>query len=213
MIRILIADDHALFREGLKHILQENPDMVVAGVAGSGQEVMDKVWKEDYDVVLLDIAMPGMNGLDTLKLLKAQKPKLRVLVVSMYPEEQYALRAIKAGAMGYLTKVRASDELIEAVRRVGSGRNYVSPSIAERLLFDMADDSGRAPHERLSDREYQILCMIASGKTVSRIAEELNLSVKTVSTYRIRILEKTGMKTNAELTNYAIKQNLICLTD
>jgi len=213
MTRILVADDHKLFREGLKQILGEHKDLLVAGEASNGQEVVDEVWKRDFDLVLLDISMPGMSGLDVLKHLKAQKPRLRVLVLSMYPEEQYAVRAIRAGAAGYLTKASAADELIQAIRKICSGGRYISVSIAEKLLFDLNPDTGKLPHEKLSDREYQILCMIASGKTVSRIAEELNLSVKTVSTYRVRILEKMGMGSNAELTNYAIKQNLICLTD
>ncbi len=213
MIRILIADDHAIFREGLRQILEDDADMVVADEASGGQEVLDKVSKNDYDLLLLDIAMPGLNGLDTLKLLRSSKPKLRVLVLSMYPEEQYAVRAIKAGAAGYITKKSASEELIEAIKKVSRGGRYISASIAETLLFDLEPEPERPVHERLSDREYQVLCMIASGKTVSEIAAQLFLSVKTVSTHRIHILEKMKMKNNAELTNYAIKHNLICLTD
>jgi DNA-binding NarL/FixJ family response regulator len=155
--------------------------------------------------------MPGLNGLETLKLLKGQKPKLRVLILSMYPEEQYAVRAIKAGASGYITKASASEELLEAIRKVSQGGRYISLSIAEKLLFDLEPE--RPPHERLSDREYQVLCMIARGKTVSEIALELFLSVKTVSTHRVHILEKMRMKSNAELTNYAIKHNLVSMTD
>ncbi len=213
MTRILIADDHAIFREGLRQILEDVPDLVVADEASGGQEVLDKVSKNDYDLLVLDIAMPGLNGLDTLKLLKTQKPKLRVLVLSMYPEEQYAVRAIKAGAAGYITKVSASEELIDAIRKISKGGRYISASIAERLLFDLEPEAERPVHEKLSDREYQILCMIAMGKTVSEIAGELFLSVKTVSTHRVHILEKMKMKSNAELTNYTIKHNLISLTD
>jgi two-component system invasion response regulator UvrY len=211
MTRILIADDHAIFREGLKQILEDVPGMVVVDDASRGQEVLEKVAKNDYDLLLLDIAMPGLSGLETLKLLKGQKPKLRVLILSMYPEEQYAVRAIKAGASGYITKASASEELLEAIRKVSQGGRYISLSIAEKLLFDLEPE--RPPHERLSDREYQVLCMIARGKTVSEIALELFLSVKTVSTHRVHILEKMRMKNNAELTNYAIKHNLVSMTD
>ena len=212
-MKILIADDHALFREGLKQILRENFEGSFLDQASSGYEVMDKISTGDYDLVLLDIAMPGLSGLDVLKQLRIQKPKLRVLVLSMYPEGQYAVRAIRAGASGYLTKRSASDELIEAIKKVSAGSIYVTAAIAEKLMVDFRPDTGKPPHELLSDREFQILCMIASGKTVSVIAEELNLSVKTVSTHRVHILEKMKMKNNAELTNYAIKYQIINLTD
>ncbi len=213
MIKILIADDHAIFRHGLRQILEENPDMFVGGEASNGQDVLDQVWRSDFDLLLLDINMPGMSGLEALKQLKTQKPKLKVLVLSMYPEEQYAIRALKAGASGYITKASASEELIEAIRKVSQGGKYVSASLAEKLLFDFEADVDKPLHELLSDREYEVLCMIASGKTVSQIAEELCLSVKTVSTHRVRILEKMRMKNNAELTNYAIKQKLIDISD
>jgi two-component system invasion response regulator UvrY len=210
--RILVADDHAIFREGLRQILEDFDDLVV-DEASRGQEVLDKVAKNDYDLLLLDIAMPGLSGLDTLKLLKNQKPRLRVLILSMYPEEQYAVRAIKAGASGYITKASASEELIEAIRKVSTGGRHISSSLAEKLLFDLETEQERQLHERLSDREYQILCLIGRGKTVSEIAQELALSVKTVSTHRGHILEKMKMKTNAELTNYVIKHSLISMTD
>ncbi len=213
MKRILIADDHAIFRHGLRQILEENPELSVIGEASNGQEVLDQVWKNECDLLLLDISMPGMNGLEVLKQLKSQKPKLKVLVLSMYPEEQYAVRALKAGASGYITKASASEELMEAIRKISLGGKYVSVSLAESLLLDLESDADRPPHEALSDREYQVLCMIASGKTVSDIAEELCLSVKTVSTHRVRILEKMKLKNNAELTNYTIKHKLIDLTD
>ena len=213
MIRILIADDHAIFRHGLRQILEENSDMSVDGEASNGQDVLDQIWRNDFDLLLLDINMPGMSGLETLKQLKAQKPKLKVLVLSMYPEEQYAIRALKAGASGYITKASASEELIEAIRKVSQGGKYVSASLAEKLILDFESDIDRLPHELLSDREFEVLCMIASGKTVSQIAEELCLSVKTVSTHRVRILEKMRMKNNAELTNYAIKHELIDISD
>jgi len=209
MINILIADDHTIVRKGLKQILAETPDMVVADEASNGQEVLEKVRKSNFDVVLLDISMPGRSGLDILKELKSERPKLPVLVLSMYPEEQYAVRVLRAGAAGYLTKESAPDELVVAMRKVAQGKKYVSPSLAEKLAFDLEMDSTRPPHEVLSDREYQVLCMIASGKTVGEIAENLALSTKTISTYRARILEKMNMKNNAELTHYAIQNKLV----
>ena len=209
MINILIADDHTIVRKGLKQILAETPDMVVADEASNGQEVLEKVRKSNFDVVLLDISMPGRSGLDILKELKSERPKLPVLVLSMYPEEQYAVRVLRAGAAGYLTKESAPDELVVATRKVAQGKKYVSPSLAEKLAFDLEMDSTRPPHEVLSDREYQVLCMIASGKTVGEIAENLALSTKTISTYRARILEKMNMKNNAELTHYAIQNKLV----
>ncbi len=212
-MKILIADDHALFREGLKQILQENFDGLVLDQANNGYEVLDKISGNDYDLLLLDIAMPGISGLDVLKQLRIIRPRLHVLVLSMYPEGQYAVRAIKAGASGYLTKRSASDELIEAIKKVSKGGIYVTAAIAEKLMVDFRPDTGKPSHELLSDREFQIFCMISSGKTVSTIAEELNLSVKTVSTHRVHILEKMKMKNNAELTNYAIKHQVINLTD
>ncbi len=212
-MKILIADDHALFREGLKQILQESFEDAATAQASNGYEVMDKITTDDYDLLLLDIAMPGLSGLDVLKQLRLKRPKLKVLVLSMYPEGQYAVRAIKAGASGYLTKRSASDELIEAIKRVSQGGIYVTTAIAEKLMFDLKPDTGKPSHELLSDREFQIFCMIASGKTVGTIAEELNLSVKTVSTHRVHILDKMSMKNNAELTNYAIKYQVINLTD
>jgi two-component system invasion response regulator UvrY len=209
MIKILVADDHAVVREGLKQILSETPDMVVAGEASSGQEVLNKVRKNNYDVVLLDISMPGRGGLDVLKQLKDEKPGLPVLILSIYPEEQYAVRALRAGASGYLTKESASDELIAAIRKISQGRKYVSASLAEKLAFDMEINAEKPTHEMLSDREYQVMCMIAKGKTIKEIAGELSLSVKTISTYRSRILDKMRMKNNAELTYYAIKNKLV----
>jgi len=209
MIRIFIADDHAVVREGLKHILSEMPDVLIAGEAGNGQEVLEKVGRKDYDLILLDIAMPGRDGLEILKDLKLQKPKLPVLILSMFPEEQYALRALKSGASGYLTKDSIPDELIKAVRKILNGGKYISSSFSEKLLFSFDSDVEKPIHETLSDREYQVMRMIASGKTLQGIADELSLSVKTISTYRSRILEKMGMKNNAELTHYAIKLNLV----
>jgi len=209
MIRILIADDHRIVREGLKQILAETPDMMVVDEASNGQEVLGRVWENDYDVVLLDISMPGRSGLDILKQLKNERPKLAVLVLSMYSEEQYAIRALRAGASGYMTKESAPDELIEAIRKVSTGRKYISTTVAEKLAVSLEANDERPAHESLSDREYQVMCMIASGKTIKTIADELSLSVKTVSTYRTRILEKMRMKNNAELTHYSIQNRLV----
>jgi DNA-binding NarL/FixJ family response regulator len=209
MIRILIADDHEMFREGIKRICEDDHDIVIAGEAGNGHEVLDLVSKHEFDLLLLDIAMPGLNGLDTLKQLKTLKPKLRVLVLSMYPEDEYAVRAIKAGAAGYLTKARASHELMVAIRKISSGKNYINASVAEKLIFDMTPGHEGLPHESLSDREYQIFSMIVKGEKVSEIADELYISVKTVSTHRIRILSKMNMKSTAELVKYAVEHKLI----
>ncbi len=209
MIRILIADDHAIVRKGLKQIISETQDMIVADEAGDGQEVLNKVRKDSFDMVLLDISMPGRTGLDILRELKAEKPRMPILVLSMYPEEQYAVRVLRAGASGYLTKESAPDELIAAIRKVSLGKKYITPSLAERLAFDLDIDSDKPLHETLSDREYQVLCLIASGKTVGEIAEKLSLSAKTISTYRARILEKMNMKNNAELTHYALQHKLV----
>ncbi len=209
MINILIADDHTIVRKGLKQILAETQDMVVTGEASNGFEVMEKVRSNHYDVLLLDISMPGKSGLDILKELKTEQPKLPVLVLSMYPEEQYAVRVLRAGASGYLTKESAPDELVVAMRKVAQGKKYVSPSLAEKLAVELEADATKPAHEMLSDREYQVLCMIASGKTVGEIAEKLSLSAKTISTYRARILEKMNMKNNAELTHYAIQNKLV----
>ena len=209
MLRILIADDHPIVRTGLKKILDENPEKVLYEEAQNGHEALHRVRNHKYDLILLDIAMPNMNGLDCLKVIKKEHPRIPVLVISMYPEEQYAVRALKAGASGYLTKQSASDELLTAIRKVLSGGKYVSSSLAEKLAWQLETDSDVHPHERLSDREYQVLRLIASGKTTTLIAEELCLSVKTISTYRTRILEKMNLKNNAELTHYAIKNHLV----
>ncbi len=209
MIKVLITDDHAVVRKGLKQIIDETPGMLAVDEAASGHEAMEKIRKNEYDVVLLDIAMPGKSGLDTLKELKLERPSLPVLILTIYPEEQYALRVLKAGAAGYLTKESAPAELVTAIKKVSEGGRYISPSLAEKLAFNIGTDTDIDPHEKLSDREYQVMCMIASGKTVSDIADEMSLSVKTISTYRTRILEKMGMKNNAEMTHYAIKKELV----
>lgn len=207
-IRVLIADDHAIIRQGLKQILSETPDLVVAGEASNGIEVMHLVRDGLGDIVLMDVSMPDRNGIDALKLIKKEYPRLPVLVLSMHPEEHYALRALKAGAAGYVTKQSAPESLVNAIRQVAAGKKYVSPAVAQQLAEAITDDDERPPHEKLSDREYQTLVLIASGKALSQIAEELNLSVKTVSVYRARLLEKMKMKNNAELTHYGLKHGL-----
>lgn len=209
MLRILIADDHPVFRQGLRQILNEASDMVVTDEVSDGLEVLGRVRVGCCDVVLLDISLPGRNGIDILKQLKKERPKLPVLMLTMHPEEQYAIRALKAGASGYLTKESTPDELITAIRKVSAGGKYVSSSLAETLAYELGRMDEKAPHETLSDREYQIMLLIASGKTVTEIAESLSLSIKTVSTYRSRILEKMRMKNSAELTYYAIKNQLV----
>ena len=208
-IKILIADDHAIVRRGLKEILEDTPDIVAAGEASNGREVLEKLQAESWDVLVLDITMPGRSGLDILKDIKQIKPHLPVLILSMHAEEQFATRMIKAGAAGYLNKESAPDELVKAIRKVYGGGKYVSAAQAERMVDELTGDSNKQPHELLSDREYEILCLIASGRTPTQIAKQLSLSVKTVSTYRARILEKMRLTTNAELTHYAIKAGLV----
>ncbi|HOO44584.1 MAG TPA: response regulator transcription factor [Deltaproteobacteria bacterium] len=209
MIRVLIADDHPIVREGLKQILSETDDIIVVDEAANGQEVLNYAWNKPYDIILLDISMPGRDGLEVLRELKHTKPKLPVLILSMYPEEHYAIRVLRGGASGYLTKSSAPDELISAIRKVASGRKYISSTLAERLTYELDRDSDRPVHESLSDREYQVMHMIASGKTIKEIADELCLSVKTVSTYRSRIMEKMNMKNNAEIVLYAVQNKLV----
>jgi two-component system invasion response regulator UvrY len=208
MLKILIADDHPVVRRGLKQIIAEISDMVVADEATDGWEVLSKVRAGDYDVVLLDITMPGKNGIDVLTQLKCEKPSLPILVLSMHPEEQFAVRALRAGASGYLTKESAPNELVTAIQKVSSGGMYVSPSLAEELA-SVIQQSEKLPHKSLSNREYQVMCLFASGKTATEIAKEMSLSVKTISTYRSRILEKMGMKNNAQFIRYAVKNRLV----
>ena len=210
MIRVLIADDHTLFREGLKKIIAGTSDIVVAGEASNGNEVLARLKDGRYDVLVLDIAMPDKDGLDVLKETRARYQGLPVLMLSMFPEEQFATRVLKAGASGYLTKESVPEVLIMAIRKVARGEKYVSESLAEKLVSGLSDDTRKMPHERLSDREYQILCLIASGKRMKEIASQLSLSPTTISTYRSRILEKMGMTSNAELTLYASRNHLLC---
>lgn len=209
MIRVFIVDDHPIVREGLKQILRESPDIAVAGEAGNSQEALSLTREHDFDVMLLDISLPGRSGLDILDQIKSLKPEMNVLILSAYPEEQYAVRALRSSADGYLTKASASDELITAIRKVSHGGKYISAALGEKLAFDLAGDTARPLHASLSDREYQVLCMIASGNTVKEIGETLNLSIKTISTYRRRILEKMQMKNNAQITHYAFQQGLV----
>jgi len=209
-IKILIADDHPIVRAGIKQILAETSDMVAADEAGSGQEVLNLIQKKDYDVILLDISMPGRSGLEVLKDLKKEKPKTPVLILSIYPEEQYAIRALRAGASGYLTKSSAPNELVSAIRKISSGGRYITEALAEKLASYFAMDLKKPLHETLSDREYQVMLMIAAGKTVTEIAGELCLSVKTISTYRTHILEKMYLKNNSEIARYAIQNDLLC---
>ena len=208
-MKILLTDDHALVRQGLRLILADHFKKATFGEARNAQEALNRVWNEKWDVVVLDITMPGRSGLEVLKEIKRSKPKLPVLVVSMHPEDQFAVRILKAGASGYLTKESAGEELVGAINKVTGGGRYISPSLAERMASYLAIDVQKAPHERLSDREFLVLRMIASGKQVSQIAKELSLSVATVSTYRARILEKMDMRNNAELTHYAIQKGLV----
>jgi DNA-binding NarL/FixJ family response regulator len=208
-MKILITDDHAVVRQGLKQILLEEFTRAEFGEATNAQEAIDRVWKENWDVVVLDITMPGRSGLEVLKEIKKCRPKLPVLVLSMHPEDQFAVRILKIGASGYMTKESAPNELVGAVRKVMAGGRYVSSSLAEKMASYLAVDVHTPPHERLSDREFLVLRLIASGKTPTAIAKELVLSVKTISTYRMRILEKMNMSNNAELTHYAIQNQLV----
>lgn len=209
MIKVLIADDHKIFRKGLKQVIDDAPGMQVADEAGSGKEVLSLVAKKHYDVIVLDISMPGASGLEILKQIRSDNPLLPVLVLSMHPEEQYALRVMKAGAAGYLTKESDEDEIITAIGKASRGRKYVTPSLAEKLAFAWEIDTEKPPHELLSDREYQVMLLLARGYGISDISNHLNLGISTVSTYRGRILEKTGFKNNAEITHYAIKNGLV----
>jgi DNA-binding NarL/FixJ family response regulator len=209
MIRVLIVDDHAILRRGLAEIILEAGDMQVIGEAGNSAQAIRCAREHALDVVLLDINLPDRNGIDTLKLLKAEMPKLAVLMLSMHPEEIYALRAIKAGAAGYLNKQGAPTLLVSAIRQVASGRRYISPAVAEALAGAIADNSEHPAHSTLSDREYETMRLIASGKTLTQIAAEMHLSVKTVSVYRARLLAKMQLKNNSELIHYALKNKLV----
>ncbi len=209
MLRILLADDHAVVRQGVKQILADAFANAMFGEAQNTHELLDLVATERWDIVVLDLTMPGGNGLEALKQLKHSQPQLPVLMLSMYPEDQYAVRTIRAGAAGYLNKESAPEELVTAIRKVLNGGEYVSASVADELVLHARHEDDQPVHKHLSDREYQVLCLIAAGKEVKEISTELSLSAKTISTYRARLLEKMNLKTNAELTHYAIQNNLV----
>lgn len=208
MIRILIADDHFIVREGLKQIVSEVSDMVVLDEARDGQEALKKALTKDFEIVILDISMPIKSGLDVLKELKEKKPSTNVLVLSVHPEEHYAVRVLKAGAAGYLTKESAPDELVMAIRKISQGRKYITMSLAEKLAGEIKKPADAPLHSVLSEREFRVLCMIAAGRSIKEISEELFLSIKTVSTYRSRILKKMGFRNNSELIRYSIENGL-----
>lgn len=209
MTNILIADDHMIVREGLKQVLVDTPDMVVTDEAKNGEEALSKALGSDFDVVVLDIALPDKSGLEVLRQIRDRKPKLPVLILSMYPEDQFALRVLKAGASGYLNKESAPEELINALRKASNGGKYISDTLLEEIADTLDFTTERPAQEILSDREFQVLCLIASGKSVKEIAGKLEINIKTVSTYRLRILEKMRMKNNSELTYYAVKNQLV----
>ena len=209
MIRILIADDHAVVRQGLKQIIADEADMQIVGEAEKASEVLNFVRQEDLNVIILDITMPGKSGLDLLPEIRNLRPMIKILILSMHAEEQFAIRALKSGASGYITKQSAPTELVKAIRKVNSGGKYISQSIAEQLAFFVSDDTNKPLHQRLSDREFQVMRMIAEGKTLREIADELFISDKTVGTYRTRIMEKMNMSRNAELIRYAVQNKII----
>ncbi len=209
MIRVLIADDHAIVRHGLKQIVAETDDITVIGEADTGAQAIKLVRNTPCDVVLMDISLPDRNGIEVLKQIKKEYPKLPVLMLSMHAEREFAVRALKAGASGYLTKQSAPMQLVDAIRHVATGKKYITPSLAEEVANMLSGDMEQPPHKLLSDREYQTLCLIASGKTLSGIATELILSPKTVSVYRARVLEKLNLKNNSDITRYAIKNQLV----
>lgn len=208
MIRVLVCDDHEVVRDGIRLIASETDDVRVVDEAATGQEGLQKALANDYDVVLLDVSLPDRNGVDVLKALLAQKPQTRVLILSMHPEEQYALRILKAGAYGYLTKSSASTELAAAIRKVAGGKRYITSTVAERLSEAFGTGAEQEAHEQLSDREYQVMCLLAGGRTVKDIALEMVLSPNTVKTYRSRVMRKMGFKNNADLVRYAVENRL-----
>ena len=209
MIRVVIADDHTILREGLKQLLQSAGDLDVVGEAGDGHEVLREVRARDFDVLLLDMSMPGRSGPELIRQVKAEKPRLRILVLSMHEEHQYAVRAIKSGASGYLTKESASTQLVSAIRKVAGGGAFISPEVAEALALNAMPNAGGPPHASLSDREYQVFRMLVDGVAVSEIATTLNLSAKTVSTHKARLMEKLGIANAAELVRYAMRHRLV----
>ena len=209
MIKIFIADDHVIVRRGIIQILSDESDIVISGEASNTEEIMDHLYDTEWVILILDITMPGRSGLDALIELKQRKPEMKILILSMHPEEELALTALKSGAAGYLNKSSVPGELVKAIRRIYEGGRYITTSLAEKIAFSIEKDPTIMLHQNLSEREYQVMCLIASGNTLSEIAEILSLSVKTVSTYRTRILDKMNLHTNVELTHYAIKYKLI----
>jgi len=209
MIKVFIADDHAVVRSGIKQILSEESDIKVVGEASNTDEIMKHLYDQNWDILILDITMPGQNGLDAIMEIKQRKPDLKILILTMHSEEEVAIRALKTGASGFLNKDSVPGELIKAVKKVYEGGKYISSSIAESIALSFEKSKPNMPHEDLSDREFQIMCLIASGNSLNQIADNLSISVKTVSTYRSRILEKMNMKSNVELTHYAIRHKLV----
>ena len=208
-VRILIVDDHFVVRQGLKLILREQFPSAIFGEASDGNEALESIWKDHWDVVLLDISMPGRGGLDALKEIKQCQPKLPVIILSMHPEDQFSIRMLKLGASGYIRKDCAGHELVKAVTAAIEGNRYITPAIAEKLAVHLTHDQDAPLHETLSDREYQVMCLLASGKTVKEIGNDLSLSVKTISTYRARILEKLDLKNNSQIMRYAVQRGLV----
>ncbi len=209
MIKILIADDHSVVRRGIKQILSDESDMQVLGEASNSDEIFAQLDKQKWDLLILDITMPGKSGLDCLIEIRQKEPDLKILILSMHPEEEIALRAIKTGADGYLNKDSVPGELIRAIKKVVAGGKYISSTLAETLIFSVNNQSNKLPHEILSEREFQVLCLLASGNSLTQIADKFSLSVKTISTYRSRILEKMDLKSNVDITHYAIKHKLV----
>ncbi|MCC6864550.1 MAG: response regulator transcription factor [Ignavibacteria bacterium] len=209
MIKILIADDHSVVRRGIKQILSEEPEMQIVGEASNSEELIEKLNAEEWDLLILDITMPGKSGLDVLIEIKQKMPELKILILSMHPEEEIAMRALKSGANGYLNKESAPSELIKAIKKVIAGGKYISSNLAELLIMNINNESNKAIHELLSEREFQVFCLLASGNSLTEIAEKFNLSIKTISTYRTRIMVKMNLKSNVELTHYAIKHKLV----
>jgi DNA-binding NarL/FixJ family response regulator len=209
MINILIADDHVIVRKGMIQVLSSAADITVADEVGTGNDAIKKIRQKKYDVVVLDISLPGKNGLEVLKQIKLEYPALPVLILSMYSEDHYAVRVLKAGGAGYITKENANNELVDAIRMIAKGRKFITPSLAEKLADELHPADEKLPHEKLTDREFNILCLIAKGRSSSEIADDLSLGIKTVATYRTRLLEKMGMKSNSEITYYAVQNKLV----
>ncbi|RPI15904.1 MAG: DNA-binding response regulator [Ignavibacteriae bacterium] len=209
MIEVFIVDDHAVVRRGIKQILSDDPEIEVTGEASDAEELMQQLYEKHWDVLILDITMPGKSGLDVLIELRQKKPEMKILILSMHPEEEVALTALKSGAAGYLNKSSVPGELVNAVKRINDGGRYITTSLAESIAFSVEKDLSILPHRNLSDREFQVLCLLASGNTLTDVSKMLSLSIKTVSTYRTRVMEKMNMNTNVELTHYAIKHRII----